>query len=124
LSRFPPEWTLSDGTDTNQINAYNFAGGYGITVRQSGQTNTDPILSATPVSGTAFKKAVALKMSDYRVAAQGQQGTTTNPAFMPTVSQLQIGTSRSGSAALSSTIRRLTYFPARLPNTTLQRITQ
>jgi hypothetical protein len=124
LSRFPPEWTLSDGTDTNQINAYNYASGYGLTVRQSGQTNTDPILLVSPVSGTPYKKAVALKISDYRVAAQGQQGASANPAFIPTVSQLQLGTNRAGSNVISSTIRRITFWPQRLANSTLQAITQ
>jgi hypothetical protein len=124
LSRFPPEWTLSDGTDTNKIESYNYASGYGVTVRQSGQTNTDPTLAITPVSGTPYKKAVALKISDYRIAAQGQQGASANPTFMPTVSQFQIGISRSGSAAMSSTIKRLTYWPTRLADTTLQQITQ
>jgi hypothetical protein len=124
LSRFPPEWTLSDGTDTNRIESYNYASGYGVTVRQSGQTNTDPVLLVTPVSGTPYKKAVALKISDYRVAAQGQQNSSPNATFMPTVNQMQIGTSRAGVSSLSSTIKRLTFWPTRLSNTTLQQITQ
>jgi hypothetical protein len=124
LSRFPTEWTLSDGTDTNKIESYNYTGGYGSTIRQSGQANTDPILNGTPASGTAYKKAVAIKANDYRVAAQGQQNSSPNASFMPTVNQLQIGTSRAGVSSINSTINRLTFWPTRLSNTTLQQITQ
>jgi hypothetical protein len=124
LSRFPNEWQVSDGTVLSLIGSYNYASGYSFTLRQAGQTNTDPILSITPVSGTAYKKAAAIKASDYRVAAQGQQGASVNPAFIPIVSEIRIGAGINGVNAHNSTIRRLTYFPTRLPNTTLQRITQ
>jgi hypothetical protein len=124
LSRFAPELALSDGTDTNKIEFYNYPSGYGCTVRASGQTNTDPILILSPTSGLPYRKAIALKANDYRVAAQGQQGTSANPSFIPTVNELKVGTSRGGATSIGSTIRRLVFWPRRLGNEVLQEVTR
>lgn len=125
LSRFPSEWSLDDGTANDRIGSYNFTNGYYSTIRKTGEVSTDPaLLSITPTSGTVYQKAVAIKSGDYRVAAQGQQAASLNPAFIPSVSVLRIGTNHSGGAVHNSTIRRLTYWPTRLSDTTLQKITQ
>ena len=124
LSRFPADWSVHDGTDVNKIEAYNYTNVYGCTVRKSGEPNTDPTLSLSPVSGAPYKKAIAIKASDYRVSAQGQQGASANPAFVPTVTEMRIGANRTGGSAANATIKRLTYWKTRLPNANLQRITQ
>jgi len=124
ITRFPAEFSLNDGTSTNQISAYNFTNLFAATVRKTGEVNTDPGLGTSPVSGANYKKAVAIKLSDYRIAANGAQGASVNPAFVPTVDRLAIGTNQGGGANINSTISRLTYWPTRLANSTLQSITQ
>ena len=123
LSLFPTEWSVHDGTDVNVIGAYNSTNAYGCAVRKSGSPNTDPVLTLTPVSGTPFKKAIAIKASDFRVSAQGRQGATTNPAFVPTVTDMRIGADRNGLGSVNTTISRLTYWPKRLPNAQLRTLT-
>ena len=121
--RFPVEWGISDGTDINKIDSYNHTSGYYATVRKTGETTTDVSLLVSPVSGSPYKKAVAMKPNDYRVGAQGQSSTNLNPTFIPTVNQLRIGANRAGGSYHSATISRLTYWPVRLTNAILEQIT-
>jgi len=124
ITRFPSEFSLNDGTTTNQIAGYNFTNLFAATVRKAGEVNTDPALAVAPVSGANYKKTIAIKLSDYRIAANGAQGATLNPAFVPTVDRLTIGTNPTGGANINSTISRLTYWPTRLSNSTIQALTQ
>lgn len=124
ITRSPTEFSLNDGTTTNQISGYNFTNLFAATVRKAGEVNTDPGLTASPVSGANYKKTIAIKLSDYRIAANGAQGASLNPAFVPTVDRLIIGTTPSGAGNINSTISRISYWPRRLGNEVLQSITQ
>jgi hypothetical protein len=70
--------------------------------------------------------ALAYKANDIGAALNGVAGTNDTSATLPSVNQVEIGRLADGtsSSRLVGTIRRLTYFRARLPNTTLQRLTQ
>jgi hypothetical protein len=50
--------------------------------------------------------------------------STDGSGTVPTVDRLTIGNSGSANEQLGGTIRRLTYWPSRLPNSTLQEITR
>jgi len=124
VSRFPTEWALHDGTALNSIQAYNFTNAYAATVRKTGEANTDPTLSATVASGILYRKAVAIIAANYRIAANGTEGASVNPAFIPSVDRITLGSNPTGGGNLNAPIRRLSYWPRRLDNTTLQALTQ
>jgi hypothetical protein len=82
--------------------------------------------NVSPASTTASRKsAVGYKVNDFMFTAIGSAGYTGTTGAVPvSVNQMLIGYEQGPTGQLGGTIRRLTYFPARLPNTTLQRLTQ
>jgi hypothetical protein len=77
--------------------------------------------SVTPVANTIYRAAVNYGQSSRNLSVNGLTYGP-NTGSTPTNTQMAIG--QNGGSALNGTIRRLTYWPSRLPNTTLQRITQ
>jgi hypothetical protein len=83
------------------------------------------ISSGTLLIPSATSKITgAYKVNDFARAANGSTLGTGSSGTVPTLSQMLIGTGNAGISELCGTIRRITYFPARLPNTALQRMTQ
>jgi hypothetical protein len=72
------------------------------------------ILANTPV-----KVATAYKLNDFAQSTNGGSVTTDTSGAIPTVTQMQIG-STAGLSALNGHLRRLTYFNRRLANSELQ----
>ena len=70
-----------------------------------------------------FRTAVAIKVNDFGNAVNGVNLGNSN-GTLPTVDRVNIGADWSGSSFFNGTIRRLTYWPQRLANSTLQQITQ
>jgi hypothetical protein len=56
-------------------------------------------------------------------ACNGVLSSAGSPTSMPAVDRMYIGAAHNGFEKLNGTIKRLTYWPARLPNDTLQTIT-
>jgi hypothetical protein len=76
------------------------------------------------VSLPTAKAAGAYKVNSFQLASNGVLGTEDTVGTVPTPDQLQIG-SQEGSSAntfINGTIRRLTYWPLRLSDSTLQEI--
>jgi hypothetical protein len=96
------------------------------------------LVTANGVQQAGFNPSNPLANSDFRIGFSYQTdninqvvnytsgGLSGNSASLPTgVDIIDIGRVEGNSSlAINGTIRRLTYFPARLPNTTLQRLTQ
>jgi hypothetical protein len=82
-------------------------------------------LAATAFQLNAFYKgAIATKTSDHAATINsGTISASSTPSTMPTVDQLRFNTT-SPSLSGSHLVRRLTYWPVRLSNEVLQRITQ
>jgi hypothetical protein len=77
------------------------------------------------VIGTPSRVVFALKANDFIGALNGTLfGADTSGSFGSLITQLNIGSLHNGAGTSNGTIRRLTYFPTRLPNSTLQQITQ
>jgi len=79
------------------------------------------------VLNTPYKQATAFSNASHGNSIFGSLETSSTAIGTVTATQLIFGmrgTQTVPSGGSSSTIRRLTYFPARLPNTTLQRLTQ
>jgi hypothetical protein len=67
-----------------------------------------------------------VRVDDFASWATGATtaATDTSGAMPVALNQTTIGSSFTGTEVLCGTIRRLTYWPQRLPNSTLQTITQ
>jgi hypothetical protein len=124
LANFPWFYNVSDGTVNNSIGVYQFTNGiYGGVVASGTPATPDPSVLFTPVSGAAAKHALAVKSSDTRAAYNAALSLAQTNTVMPVVNQLSIGARVNGNR-MTGTIKRLTYWPTRLSNEVLQRITQ
>jgi hypothetical protein len=79
-------------------------------------------VSGTPTALIPYRSATAYAASDRAFTLNGVTPAS-GAGSLPTATQLEIGSSFGG-GSLNGTIRRLTYWPQRLPNSTLQAITQ
>ena len=67
--------------------------------------------------------ALSYRSGDARLQS-GVIGTTFTGATVPTVTQIQLNKATFANGEINGTIRRFTFWPQRLPNSTLQSITQ
>jgi len=113
---------ISDGTGsnrqdlayvTNQLLAFVNTGGLS-------QVNA---LTSNSLSDSA-KNAYAYRINDFAWTLNGGAPKTNGVGTAPTVNRVSIGYRSDAAGHLNGTIRRLAYWPARLPNSTLQSITQ
>jgi hypothetical protein len=74
-------------------------------------------------SGANNKAALAYATNDFNAGVNGVSGTNDTVGTVPVVDRLSIGSVLNAEPSCSY-VRRLTYWPARLPNETLQTITQ
>jgi hypothetical protein len=121
-------FALSDGTTNNRIIVYK---------RANSDTSTRLDVS-TSGSSVAFINAgtfsvsnliaISYRVDDFAISLNGLTPGTDNLGAIPTVSRLNIGNYAESTSLstlpLNGTIKRLTYWPVRLANPTLQAITQ
>jgi hypothetical protein len=83
------------------------------------------VLGAVEVAvGATGKTAGAYKLNDFQQATNSTLSTADTAGTLPTLTVLNIGANETGSGSmLNGTIKRLTYWPVRLANPTLQSIT-
>ena len=124
-SSFPTFAGISDGTGNNKLHyAYitQTIGGYLVASGGANVVELYPAVTANP-----RRAAFAAAANNYAVSFNGASPTVDTAGNMPAgVNQMQIGNLLGAGATNNffGTIKRLTYWPARLPNTTLQSITQ
>lgn len=84
------------------------------------------VLGSNLAAGSSNKVAAAYKATDFAGSVNGSTAATQQTGTVPlSLTQLTIGNGESlGGNTMTGTIRRLAYFPTRLANETLQRITQ
>lgn len=117
----------TDGTLANRVGAY--ADGSGdLTSKPNYVVTTAGVTQANIVfADTSFdaihKMAIAYATNDFAGSVDGAVSLTDTAGTVPTVSQLSIGSAPTGIAYLNGHIRRITYYPVRLPNATLQSLT-
>jgi hypothetical protein len=125
VNSFPRIHAISDGTNDNVIQNYYRVlssytdAGYNITTLTVAQAGFDANNERNGQS-----QSTAYANNDFALAVNGSLVSADNTGTVPTVSQLRLGARGTGLGPLNGTIRRLTYWPQRLPNTTLQQITQ
>jgi len=119
---------INDGTGSNFINIFTSAAANAkgsCNVFVSGANNGRLDSGGTFAANTPGSAAYALANGSRSfLFTSGTTGTSATPATMPTVNQLRIGCDANNTSHHNGTIRRLTYWPTRLSNASLQSITQ
>jgi hypothetical protein len=119
--------SFDDGTISNAIQYRPAAGGgssdHSRWVIRANSANQVDIVSYTIVETERYRAAFAFASNDYVGYSKGQIAGTDTSVILPTVSILKIGEGRYSTSDYNGTIRRLTYWPSRLSNDTLQTIT-
>jgi hypothetical protein len=81
--------------------------------------------SLSQVAGQGYKTAVAYAVDNYAKSTNGSTSATDVSGALPIgINQLEIGSAEARNIPLNQAIKRLTFWPTRLSNTTLQQISQ
>jgi hypothetical protein len=121
---FPVAASFNDGTSNNRIqNGFLTSSLAGFEVSTGGATQVGIYPNASNV--LTRRLATGFRANDFAVSVNGGAINIDTSGTVPTVDRLRFG-DKTGSPTnnLFGTIRRLTYWPQRLSNTTLQQITQ
>ena len=121
-------FSVSNNANANRIhiNRGSVSGGnIGVVVTTSSVAQVGLTLATSLAALTSNKSAFAYKTNDFAGSVNGLTPVTQNTGSIPTVSQATIGNGDTvGLNTMNGTIKRLTYWPTRLADTTLQQITQ
>jgi len=122
-SSFNTVYSITDGTVSNAIRTIQWNNG---TDRPSNIV-TAGVLQMNPVStgliGNA-KYCVAFALNNANYAKNGVLGVDDTSVTLPTVNQLAFGSTAGSTFYLNGHIQSIKYYPKRLPNADLQRLTR
>jgi hypothetical protein len=125
LGNFPTFHNASDGSANNNWSQYAHTSGLYANLKTGNVVQGDPGVAGSTVVGNAYRLSTAFAENNLCSAWNGVIGSPDTSAAMPTaLSEIRIGAARTGGAAINTTISRLTYWPQRLSNSTLQEITR
>lgn len=114
---------LGDGSYNNRI--FNFLSPSVPAVYvTTGGVSQAQLVSGAVVIGTPSKSASAYAANDFAFSGNGATVATDTSGTVPTVTSLYLGITGPLGDYLNGYIQRVAYFPSRLPNATLQSITQ
>jgi hypothetical protein len=125
---FPVIAEVSDGTTNNLIEIYRGSSlESGFIVLDGGATQANITAANGFPDGTVGKVAASYKANDFAQSSNGQAATADSSGSVPSgIDRLIIGAPITGNASnyWNGTIARITYYPRRLSNATLQRLSQ
>lgn len=118
-------WQIDDGSNSNRHLALG-VGGVSATV-----THICTVLGSAQASMTStsqnltipFKTAYGYRVDDFASVINAAAPLTDTLGTIPTVDRLNIGQGITGLVHINAPIRRIAYWPTRLPNATLQSLT-
>ena len=116
--------SISDGTSSNRWDAFiSSTATVNNRIIVSGSQNNPGSLTAN--TGSALNKhIIAVGLPNANAAINGLLATASTSSAVPTVDRLIIGADSVGATPLTGTIRRLTHWAARLPDSVLSTLTQ
>lgn len=122
-SSYNAVYTISDGTTANSIRTIQWNNGTDrpLLITTTGTTQTS--YSTTGQVGSV-KFCGAFKLNDANYAKNGVLGVDDTLVTLPAVDQLFLGASTATSHYLNGHIQSIKYYPRRLPNADLQRLTR
>ena len=116
-------FAISDGSDSNRIAQFKDGSNVANRLVLAGvQNNAGTVSYSSPQ--TRVRSLVSALAGDTVMCANGILGGASTQSPLPTVDRITIGSGALGTNFLGGTIKRLTYWPVRLANTTLQSISQ
>ena len=95
-----------------------------VRVRDAAAADQASLALGSASSGSRTRIAAAIKADDFAASLDGGAAVTDATGTVPTVALMEIGSAPSGVTLGAQLHRRLTFWPARLSNEVLQRITQ
>lgn len=110
-----------DGSTSNELSIYSYIGRQGAFVKENTLTQADNAVQTSPAASEFSKVAFAYRRNDFALCVGSRSVLTDSVGTIPPVSQARFG---SIGGVLNGTIKRIAYYPKRLPNATLQAITQ
>lgn len=113
---------FNDNTANEQIALFTNGTNPKLTVVDGGVTQAD-LTGGTIVSNVMTKSAGAYAVNNFAFVHAGGAAVTDSAGTLPTIDRLLIGVDQGGNYQ-NGRLKRLTYWPQRLADTTLQRITQ
>ena len=115
----------SDGTLNNRHSLFYLTTSNPITLRGRTRLSNDQsaLEVAIPASGVFAKTAYAYASNDFAISSAGSSVLTDSTGSIPTINQLTVGATFANSSVYSGHIKRLVYFPTRLPDEKLKSIT-
>ena len=122
--KFPSVAAFTDGTNQNRIvNAWVSNSAATFLVSNAGVNTVTLHPGTSGTSDTRRRFATAFAINNSACALNGNTPKIDNNGLLPTIPSLRIG-DQFGSHTLNGVIRRITYWPQRLSNDTLQTITK
>jgi hypothetical protein len=95
-----------------------------VRVRDAASADQASLALGGSSSGSRMRIAAAIKANDFAASLDGGAAVTDTTGTVPPVVLMEIGSAPSGVTLGTQLHRRITYWPVRLPNTSLQAITQ
>jgi hypothetical protein len=95
-----------------------------VRVRDAASADQASLALGGSSSGSRTRIAAAIKANDFAASLDGGAAVTDTTGTVPPVVLMEIGSAPSGVTLGTQLHRRITYWPVRLPNTSLQAITQ
>jgi hypothetical protein len=95
-----------------------------VRVRNAASADQASLALGPSSSGSRTRIAAAIKADDFAASLDGDAAVTDTIGTVPTVALMEIGSAPSGVSLGTQLHRRLTYWPQRLSNSTLQTLTQ
>jgi hypothetical protein len=120
---FNTVYCLGDGTSNNRTRTIQWNNGTNrpLTINVGGADQVN-IVGTGDVG--LFKFAAALKQNDFAVSQNGDAPSTDTSGLMSIADRLFIGNTDGSGFFLNGYLRRLTYYPTRLPNSQLVSLTR
>ena len=115
-------FVISDGTDNNRNGQFKNGSDVISRLVLAGAQNNAGSISYTPPQ-LRVRSLVSAQAGSTIMCVNGTLGSASTQSPLPTVDRITIGSGALGTNFLGGTIRRLCFWPIRLPNSTLQAIT-
>jgi hypothetical protein len=120
-------FTLSDGTSGNQIR---ITASVGTAIRPDWQIVAGGVVQANVIDtpqgavNSIMKSAGSYAADRFALATAGTLGTVDTSGTVPTISQINLGSNEASTGVFNGTLRRFAFWPHRLPDISLQTVTQ
>ena len=117
-------FSINDGTIPSRITSY-FSGPTNPSfLVSSGEVASCNLLLANITAGSRVLQSSAYQLDNFAGSVNGNAVVVDTSGNVPSVTKMEIGRNVANGAYVNGPIRRLTYWPQRLSNATLQRLTR